>query len=232
MKPKGILFKGAMIRALLNTQVGVWPPQPIDPKKPYKGQTRRTIDPQPPCDCSYEINGAMTHALCFSAKPGVTTIPKLWVPPTATSTDHRLPCPYPVGTILYAKETFSADGAFGADGRKLYRADIANGKHPSGLKWKPSIFMPMVAARLWFEVVKVRVERVNQISEEDALLEGIPLDIESIRRNNYKQANAYRELWDSINGAGNFATGPFVWAYDIKRINKLEGLRVREFYHA
>jgi hypothetical protein len=188
---KGILFKGEMIRALLNTKIGSYPAEPIDVSKPHKGQTRRLIDPQPD-----------------------------FIPELETYSPS-----FPPGTILYAKETFSADGAFGVDGRKVYRADIAGGKHPSGLKWKPSIFMPKVAARLWFEVAKVRVERVNQISEADALAEGIEIPSAPAKLALSKpNATAYRRLWDSINGEGSFNKGEWVWVYDIMRINKPEGV--------
>src|ERR1041385_4565813 len=72
-----------------------------------KTQTRRVIKPQPPCRCYYEVNGAGTHALCLFedvTQPGGLG----FCPPTGTSKDHRLPCPYGVpGDVLWVKENFA-----------------------------------------------------------------------------------------------------------------------------
>jgi len=86
-----VLFSSAMIRAIL---AGA------------KTQTRRIVKPQPPHSCRYEINGAFSHALCLAddpSRPGGLA----FVPPTATSRDHRLACPYGrPGDQLYVREKF------------------------------------------------------------------------------------------------------------------------------
>jgi hypothetical protein len=162
MKERPILFSGPMVRALIEGR---------------KTQTRRIVKPQPPFGCSYVINGAQNAALCRSVER-----PEVWVVPTPRSVDHRLPCVYgQPGDRLWVKETFSAHGAFGDYGRKVYRADIPDGKEPHGLHWKPSIFMPRAASRMALEVVGVRVERLQDISENDANAEGVrPLTCEVV----------------------------------------------------
>jgi len=108
-------------------------------------------------------------------------------------------------------------------------------------KWRPSIFMPRWASRLELEITEVRVERLNAITEADAIAEGIE-QRESCAWNNYLFQTAhpkrgekitdeqhrirgyvdpresYRSLWESINGPGSWALNPYVWALTFRRI--------------
>lgn len=195
MKEHPALFSGPMVRALLNLEIGSWPAKPIDPAKACKSMTRRLCDPQPPCNCSYVINGAGTHALCFGGKYE----DHVWVPPTAKSTDHRLKVPCQVGDHLYVRESWRAgedeDGPF-----IFYEADEARNHAPMELgagfandwledseeccfgritKGKPSIHMPKWASRITLEVMEVRVQRLQEIREEDAKAEGVEWSIET-----------------------------------------------------
>lgn len=221
-KPHGLLFTGEMIRPLLNTKPGVWPAEPIDSKLPFKFKTRRVIKPQPPMNCDYAINGAETHAICFA-----TDNPNCFVAPTAKSTDHRLPCPHPVGTIIYVKETFTDR----IEGKVYYRATIPYGNLECHFKpWKPSIFMPRTASRITLEVMRVRVEKISSISAADAVAEGIESrtvgDISTI--NLYRDYSgpdgvygpnpikSYQTLIESIHNPE--AWTKWCWVYDLKRI--------------
>lgn len=210
-KPKGILFKGEMIRTLLNTQPDVWPAKPVDESKPWKWQTRRVINP-PPCQVALPAGNSDGLVRLRATDDCLST----W----SSAATH------PPGSILYAKENHipKASGV-------IYKADF-DSVEAAGLSgmyggWKPSIFMPKVAARLWFRVMNVRVERVNKISEEDALAEGVQYDGED-RSYAHKEAGvkytpnrtAYSQLWDSINGNGDFDKGKYVWVYEIARITK------------
>lgn len=145
-------------------------------------------------------------------------------------------CPYGhAGDRLWVKETFSAHGAFGPNGRKSYRADIPSGKEPHGLHWKPSIFMPRAASRITLDVVSVRVERLNVLGALDAMAEGIePMNYsgQDFWKNYQFKANtpgiyvkafrwqvdSYRTLWESINGAESWASNPWVWVVEFRRI--------------
>lgn len=134
-------------------------------------------------------------------------------------------CPYGLpGDRLWVRETFQP-----ARGGYRYRAD-----HP-GLTtlrpWKPSIFMPRAASRITLEIVKVRIERLVDISENDAMAEGWslgplgysdavelrgwPLEPETIDT----AREWYQKLWDSINGDKHpWASNPWVWVVEFKNV--------------
>lgn len=82
-----------------------------------------------------------------------------------------------------------------------------------GVKWRPSIFMRKWAARLWLTVIRVRTQRIQEISERDAIAEGAgsPVTRDCKRP-------AFQRLWDSINRKRGFgwAKNPRVWVYDFE----------------
>ncbi|MBE3120153.1 MAG: hypothetical protein IMZ50_15540 [Candidatus Atribacteria bacterium] len=167
-----------------------------------KTQTRRVIKPQPP---SY------------------------WPKDPA-----GIRCPYGVpGDRLWVKEAFSKvpllDETMGA----VYRADsedpddqIQEGWQFMG-RWTSSRFMPKRYARIWMEVVSVRAQWVQNISDEDAMAEGVEADVygEEIgiapRRHGQSARINFMELWDSINSKRGFGwdTNPWTWAITFKRAN-------------
>jgi hypothetical protein len=87
-------------------------------------------------------------------------------------------------------------------------------------RWRPSIFMPRWASRITLEITDVRVQRVAEISEEDAIAEGIAVDEchHVVRADGLNWGGArgdYAVLWESINGKRpgcSWADNPFVWA--------------------
>lgn len=102
-----------------------------------------------------------------------------------------------------------------------YRAD-ADDEYP----WYPSIFMPRWASRLTLEVTEIRVERLQDISEEDAIAEGVERWVVGEGWREYGLSaedeavcgppmptarESYRTLWESINGEGSWAANPYVW---------------------
>ena len=98
-------------------------------------------------------------------------------------------------------------------------------------KLRPSIHMPRWASRITLEVTGVRVERLNDISEADALAEGIQRYTGSLRWVRYLDAitgeachntaaEAFKALWIGINGQESWDANPWVWAIKFKRIDK------------
>lgn len=214
MSEKPILYTGVMVRATL---AGI------------KKHTRRVIKPQP---VAY---GRSSY--------GGTRQGWIWKPKSLNrgwNDDDKDPyrnenlattalaceCPYGKrGDRLWVKETYSSHGAFGDNGRITYRADLGDSaKEPHGLKWKPSIFCPRKASRITLEIVSVRVERLQDISGEDAKAEGM-----DVVRNEWAGAcgdfdesltdiELYQILWESINGPGSWAANPWVWVIEFKRV--------------
>ena len=116
-------------------------------------------------------------------------------------------CPYGApGDRLWVRETWRMDAVnIGAE----YRATIsALMEHVA--PWTPSIHMPRWASRITLEITAVRVQRVQDITEEDALAEGmVPLDRSTPRE-------MFAEVWQSI--YGNWPANPWVWVVEFRRI--------------
>lgn len=80
-------------------------------------------------------------------------------------------------------------------------------------RWLQAVNMPRWASRILLEVESVRVERLQDISDDDAFSEGMVL------AENYRGPIAhYAALWDSINGLGSWNKNPWVWVVEFKRI--------------
>jgi len=93
------------------------------------------------------------------------------------------------------------------------------------LAWTPSIFMPRWASRITLEVVDVRVERVQEISDCDAQAEGVDLDPEYLDRDIPYFVPCFQRLWDSINGKPrkdgvdiSWSANPWVWVVEFKNV--------------
>lgn len=92
------------------------------------------------------------------------------------------------------------------------------------LGWEPSIHMPRWASRIDLEVTGVRVERLNEISEADAIAEGVGghfgvYESYDAETPSYAYAkSSFRSLWESINGAGSWSASPWVWVIEFKLV--------------
>lgn len=87
-------------------------------------------------------------------------------------------------------------------------------------KWRPSIHMPRWACRLVLEVTAVRIERLQAITSDDAIDEGIePSDVGDAREEAAFNVTAYAELWDALNKKRGFGwdVNPWVWVVEFKR---------------
>ncbi|MFJ3316158.1 hypothetical protein ACIPLR_12420 [Herbaspirillum huttiense] len=80
-------------------------------------------------------------------------------------------------------------------------------------RWRPNIHMPRWACRILLEVTGVRVERLQDISHEDAELEGVKCNM---------SAKGFRDhfcdLWEHLYGAGSWGANPWVWVIEFRRV--------------
>jgi hypothetical protein len=153
---------------------------------------------------------------------------------------EQMRCPYgEPGDRLWVREThFEARKwrhapLFAAAPDFMYRADYEYREELRSVigchHWMPSIFMKREASRITLEIVSVRVERLQNISEADALAEGIkPVQMPTgeVMYDDYLERGAmvarpvssYASLWASINGPGSWGANPFVWVVEFKRL--------------
>jgi hypothetical protein len=139
-------------------------------------------------------------------------------PPTAIAK-------YQVGDILWVRETWSKD----ENGEYVYRTNYGTTEDdsfpPSMFKWKPSIHMPREAARIFLRVTNVRVERLQDISEDEAIKEGA----KAYGPNNCSGTSAriaFAEIWDKTTTEHEWRTNPWVWVYEFEKISKEEAERL------
>ncbi|MFY0481432.1 hypothetical protein ACI6PS_02405 [Flavobacterium sp. PLA-1-15] len=140
-------------------------------------------------------------------------------------------CPYgEVGDVLWVRETFYEEGF---EGNYVYKA-------PNGTlltdydRWKPSIHMPKEAARLFYKITSIHVERLQNITEEDAIAEGVVKhsDYGSTGYVNYLSPHeavtdidavwSFGTLWESIYGRGSWLKNPWVWVIKFEKIEQPE----------
>lgn len=136
-----------------------------------------------------------------------------WSEDSENSCDYWHPCPFgKVGDRIYVRETFGECGE-----RLVYRADIDNGANCKVRRWTPSIHMPRWASRITLEITGVHVERVAQISNDDAKAEGVIAEDCII---GYRYDVGFLRLWDSIYGDGSWKENPWVWVITFKRVDE------------
>jgi len=146
------------------------------------------------------------------------------------------------GDRLWVRETWQHSnyplGPYDDDCLVFYRADYLDDPHgPDGEKspegkyraWRPSIHMPRSAARTLLDVTGVRIERLNAISDEDCIAEGIGLNgcaagvMFSARDDDTLPRAMYRDRWESLYGAGSWSDNRWVWAVEFKRVDGAKG---------
>ena len=180
-----------------------------------KTQTRRIITPQP--DDTIQLSDEL---VC--AHLGIEIKPK-----------------YKVGDTVYLKEPYLPPNN---DRGCVYRYGMDKLKFEANFKkakWKNKLFMPEFAARYFIEITGVRAEKLQDISDEDCIKEGIEIckydgrhyvnDIwgkskldgvwEKTRILYDTPQEAYAALINEINGKGTWQSNPFVWVYDYKLID-------------
>ncbi|MGI0831566.1 hypothetical protein ACRCP5_30160, partial [Pseudomonas aeruginosa] len=142
----------------------------------------------------------------------------------------RITCPYgEPGDRLWVRETWGLQvRSYGGGAGEfiVYRAtnpDAIYCKSSEGreypVKWKPSIHMRRHSSRILLEITAVRVERLQDISEEQARAEGYPAERECETGGSGLDAWLwFRSLWGEINGPEAFTANPWVWVIEFKRV--------------
>lgn len=219
MKERPILFSAPMVRAILDGA---------------KTQTRRVVKPQ------------------FVMRDGEPIWPSYAKRPRGRGFED---CPYgQPGGRLWVRENFqplmaddvpesewlSCDYKTGAGYKVSYPAtdgvveyyDISTDDAFCD-RVTPSIHMPRWASRITLEITGVRVERVQEISEADAVAEGVERVVVGDGWRRYDSSSAielaglvpcetarasYRSLWEQINGPGSWEANPWVWVIKFKRV--------------
>lgn len=220
IKERPILFSGPMVRAILEGR---------------KTVTRRPIKPSMRgFDVSFEL-----HQQEDGSWQPMHTFDESCMDDQGT--EHPIVCPYgQPGDRLWVREAFNRTNPGGTEGVYYYRADgelpkcIGGGKFTGVESWKPSIHMPRAACRILLEITDVRVERLQDISEEQALAEGIvgvpfrpddgfpictgymvgPDDGKSVLETT--AAKAFAKLWQST--GGDWDANPWVWVVEFRRV--------------
>lgn len=198
MAIKPILFNTEMVRAILDGR---------------KSCTRRLVKPQPDEKHTYPLGFATDSTEkrdvgCFGFGIDEYGGSIQYVKP---------PYGYAPGDILYVRETWCDDRQFTHDstpGRYFYKASESE-----NFKWKPSIHMPKEAARIWLKVTDVRVERLQDMTDDDAEAEGCfdytstALGFFYVWNSTIKKSDIDRYGWDA---------NPWVWVIEFERCEKPE----------
>ncbi|HEK0073075.1 TPA: hypothetical protein SMO17_005166 [Pseudomonas aeruginosa] len=209
MKERPILFTGPMVRAILEGR---------------KTVTRRVVTPQP------DFLGSMVD-------------PNTPFETLDAGLHARITCPYgEPGDRLWVREAWAADAQVDA----IAPSDLSQGEpiwYPADLsvrqtgcsmiskgRVRPSIHMPRWACRILLEITAVRVERLQDISEEQAEAEGTqgcvpycqsPYDSDGAPACDCMSLTckeSFQALWSSINGAASWDANPWVWVVEFKRV--------------
>lgn len=205
MKERAIIFSGPMVRAILEGR---------------KTQTRRLVI-SAPLGAKW-VSHSNDKSVWFWSLDGF-----------ALAEGPGFKCPYGVpGDRLWVRESLELDGLLWR-----YKADQATvlvdpedksamvaWAHHKKQGYCPSIHMPKWASRIALEVVGVRVERLQSISEEDAIAEGVrkafaySIDTLDGEQGYTTYRAGFIGVWKSIHGEEAWIANPWVWAIEFKRV--------------
>ncbi|MBH2622893.1 hypothetical protein I5K99_21065 [Serratia marcescens] len=200
MKERPVIFNGEMVRAILDGR---------------KTQTRRVI-------ANVSLDNCIPLQKPTKTKDGIYTH-------VMDAPGHGL-CPFgQVGDRLWVREAYQGP-LFNFDQMETYLEDTSKFERPEFCEyradggktpeyydaddnlrygWKPSIHMPRWASRITLEITAVRVERLQDISEADAIAEG---------GNEHFNIDWFGPLWASIYGEESWNANPWVWVIEFRRV--------------
>lgn len=231
---KGILFSAPMVLAILEGR---------------KTQTRRIVTPQPtkPTE-NYKpdlYRGKKPNEWAFWMPDNRMSEPRTWFPQyqpgetiavreafkTFDCYDHMTP--KDIADIYDARKEPDYLGTapllYLADQKMNARGSLVMGGTKNVYKWgryRHARFMPAALARLHITIAAVRIERLHDITEEDARAEGVTLlpserltePVEIHGRTFGPHFIAFSRIWNSINGPDSWAANPWIWAYTFRKI--------------
>jgi len=221
MKERPILFSAPMVRAILDGS---------------KTMTRRIVKPQPEKHHWEGLPGYEFLAGCYLTNDGlearfqhsirgVGAEKALWVKSPYGSTGDRLWVREAWSGEFWLRDVKPSERLFKTNPSRLvplvpetwYWAD-GDPDHGDWEKPRPSIHMPRWASRITLEITGVMVERLRDISEDDAMAEGATPSIVGGDLDHLRYRAGFQSLWESINGAGSWDKNPWVWVISFKRI--------------
>lgn len=236
MKERPILFKGELVREILagtKTQTR----RLVDMRVPMDYIGPAGFDNDPEC-WGYQAEDAHWYVLARGKNErhphGMISIPcprgevgdRLWVRETWRFSDWTEDG-YPF-VEKQADDTVDLCGRISQEwGERLSNtiwAELSKGRgdgeKASDRKWRPSIHMPRWASRIDLEIVEVRVQRLQEITEEDARAEGVVADdISKVGVPCFSARKRFEQLWDVINGErATWESNPWVWAISFRRV--------------
>lgn len=231
MKERPILFSTKMVQAILDGR---------------KTMTRRIVKPQPDNDGLWDDD---------KFPRSINSTLKNWNGSTEDGESREWKCPYgQPGDRLFVKETHYRYGHWAKNGLTktgkqkwvfvpIHSEVLYEDNKPSSFKksrskdspelnfWykRSSLFMSRYASRITLEIVNVRVERLQDISQDDARKEGVCCSMSPIgacymdyQSNQYNAMttpkHSFRSLWQSINGKDSWEKNPWVWVVKFKRV--------------
>jgi len=223
MKERPILFSGPMVKAIL---------------KDRKTQTRRILNCEHPVVTGFVPNGECGYWKGTAKSDAV-------IQQYISTFPLTIKCPFGiVGDCLWVRETFCmgvieehdasepgdrylyVDDSDYGDGKQypIYKQKVLDdGIEHDEVKWKPSIHMPRSASRILLEITAIRVERLKDISESDAVAEGGPKSHPSIDRVSRSlgfknwSCSHFAQTWDWDNTV-KWEVNPWVWVVEFKVI--------------
>lgn len=208
-KERPILFSGPMVRAIVAGR---------------KTVTRREIKPRMrSSDTQFEL-----HQQPDGSWRPLHTFDESCM--DAHGTEHPIVCPYgQIGDRLWVREAWAQINVAQAPGESWVVYRECDNRTDYGGPWKPSIHMRRRDSRILLEVIDVRVERLQDISEQQALAEGVRLytdhaecgdwyHVEGIETYSADPRKSFELLWTGINGAESWQSNPWVWIVEFRRI--------------
>lgn len=209
MQARPILMSAPMVKALL---AGT------------KTQTRRVVKPQP--ECGFIVGGPGSPT-CPSGAPGdLLYVKEAWR--TARSLDDLDAGEIAAKCLDAGYKSPWTPTKFESDG---YMCSTWNGfgnahERAQPGRYRHARFMPRWASRITLRITDVRVQRLQGISEADAIAEGLPAgdrwttDASRDLVHPHFSISCYSQLWEDINGEGSWAANPWVWAITFETIQR------------